>query len=239
MARPVVMPDVIDSIPQQQKPPQPGLGVQLQLKASANRIAAVARLSALGGQAIAEINVKAARRVEQETTSMERYDSAVSRLGEEVAQAHKTAKINAAMRQYQIADQSSQAVQEITADLIERFRRMPAGMFYQPTTGERLRAFWHNTYAELEMRPGAPRLTPLQHLKEIVIGGEVDRIVNHYDQQEILAYDQGALARQRAAVPLSAGQDQALASGELPVDEETIQQLMREVLDRQQPQEVE
>ncbi len=185
MQRPRMIPEIVEGPAAVVPPKKLSPTASMQVKVVANKLAVIEQVVRLGNQATCQVYADAAAGVEQLTVGLERYDAAPSRLGDDVRDAHQTAKINGALRLYQTADTAARVMSQLMEDLLERLMLLPDAVFYTPSFLERLSAVLRGTHADLELRPGAPRLTPGQAFKELVWGGVVDEIAAAYDQQQV------------------------------------------------------
>lgn len=160
---------------------------KMRLAAIQNKAAMLEAVHRVGTDAVRAGYVRAASAAEHTIHDLERSDTAVMRVSAQAAEYHQTLKDNAIAHEYQMANEFAQTVrnwmQETWADL----QILPDAAFYTPTFGDRFDAFLRNTYADLELRPGAPRLTFKQQLRQAFLGDVVDRIVTEYDAQQITA----------------------------------------------------
>lgn len=158
---------------------------KMRLATIQNKAAMLEAVHHVGTEAVRAGYVRAASAAEHTIHDLERSDTAIMRVSAQAAEYHQTLKDNAIAHEYQMANEFAQTVrnwmQETWADL----QILPDAAFYTPTLGDRFDAFLRNSYADLELRPGAPRLTFKQQLRQAFLGDVVDGIATAYDARQI------------------------------------------------------
>ncbi len=176
------------------------LATKIQVKQVEGRFAALGQVQEMGSTRINAAYAQAGRATETAATQMSRYDTATARLGPEIAQAHQIATRNAAIRQYRIAEETAETIEEQAGTSRDWIASLPSSVFYNPTWQERFQAALQGTHVELLQRPGTKPLSLWEEVKNVATGGDVvARRAWEYDGAEMAARLQQRGQRDEAA----------------------------------------
>jgi hypothetical protein len=158
------------------------------------------------------------------------HEPALRAINDDVARAAGIAIHNAAMRIIRESEAAAGEVAAIAQRARERLATLPDAAFVDLTWRDRLGALMRGTYAELELRPGTPHLTFWQDLKQLVGGGEVEKLCDDYDRQQTATRrEELALALAQNLAHLQAQAAAAETAHDEPLDDETVADLLRSV----------
>jgi hypothetical protein len=209
-----------------------GAPAQLQVRSSLGRMVAVGWLRMFTAEAIRQVTAGGVAKAASLHNAIQPHEVNLRAINDNVAQAAKIGVNNAAMLIQRDAQEAATEIATIAQRGRERLATMPNAAFVKLTLKDRAGAVLRGTYADLELRPGTPHLTLWQDIKQLVVGGVVERICDEYDHQEIAERKTEfarAIAEQMALLEAKAGVAEVEGA---EVSEDTVADLIEEVLAR-------
>jgi hypothetical protein len=208
-----------------------GAAARFQVSSSLGRMLANGQIRLVTAEAIKTVTVGGVAKAASLHNAIQPHEDSLRAINDNVAEAATIGVNNAAMLMLQNAQETASEIAAIAQQARKRLAIMPDAAFVTPTLKDRLEAALRGTYAQLEMRPGTPHLTLWQDLKQLVVGGVVERICDEYDRQQIAERkDELALAIAEQLAHLEA-KAAAADGGTAPDDnEDLVADLIDEVL---------
>ena len=237
MTQETLIPDAIIEDSLIRPPKKMGAPAQLQVRSSFGRMVAVEQIRAVTAQAIMKATVSGVSQTAALREAIRPHEAGLTAINDNVAEAARIGENNAAMLILQESQATAAEFVAIARRGRERLATMPDAAFVELTLADRFGAWKRGTHAELEVRPGTPRLTFWQDVKQLVVCGVVERICDEYDREQMLERKE-ELARavteqmelleaQMAAAGLAGAQEDST-----PTDEDTVTRLIDDVLAR-------
>ncbi|MGH2530909.1 MAG: hypothetical protein ACRDJW_01260 [Thermomicrobiales bacterium] len=233
MPRETLIPDEIIDAPGAITAEAMGAPAQLQVRSILGRMVAVEQLRMVTAESIRQVTVGGVAKAASLHNAIQPHEIGLRAIDDNVVQAATIGVNNAAMLILRDAQGAAAEIAAIGQQGRERLATMPNAAFVRLTLKDRAGAVLRGTYADLELRPGTPQLRLWQDIKQLVVGGVVERICDEYDRQEIAerkAEFARAIAEQMAQLEAKAAAAEVEAAAE--VSEDTVSELIEEVLTR-------